>query len=62
MRLNGSFSSLNVRQGPGTQYDITGTLVEDERVKILKTEDAWCMIEYENGKTGYVSAKYIVKE
>lgn len=62
VRLNGSFSSLNVRQGPGTQYDITGTLVEDERVKILKTEDSWCMIEYENGKTGYVSAKYIVEE
>ena len=62
MRLNGAFESLNVRSGPGTEYDIAGNLVENDRVKLLELEDSWYKIEFDDGKIGYASAKYIQEE
>jgi len=62
VRLNGAFESLNVRSGPGTEYDIAGNLVENDRVKLLELEDSWYKIEFDDGKIGYASAKYIQEE
>lgn len=62
VRLNGQFDSLNVRSGPGTDYDIVGSLAEEDRVKILAAEDTWYKVEFGSGGIGYVSAKYIKEE
>ena len=62
MRLNGRFESLNVRSGPGTDYDIAGSLVEGDRVKLLELEGTWYRVEFGSGGTGYVSARYIEEE
>ena len=62
VRLNGSYPSLNVRSGPGTGYEWVGELVENDRVKLLELEGSWYKIEFDDGKTGYASAKYIEEE
>lgn len=62
VRLNGRFESLNVRSGPGTDYDIAGSLVEGDRVKLLELEGTWYRVEFGSGGIGYVSARYIEEE
>ena len=45
---------LNVRSGPGTDYDKCGRLNVGKTVEILETVDGWYRIE-----NGYVSADYV---
>ena len=58
-----STTSLNVRSGPSADYDKLGSLKTGQQVKVTgKTEQTgWYRIEY-NGKTGYVSGKYLQDE
>lgn len=51
-------SSLNVRSGPGTDYDRVTSLPRDAVVKITGIENGWFKIE-RNGTAGYVSSDYI---
>ncbi len=51
-------SALNVRSGPGTNYNILGKLYSGELVEILGSTGGWYKISY-NGGTGYVSAEYV---
>lgn len=46
---------LNVRTGPGTDYEKAGKLYAGKVVEILGTSDGWYQIE-----SGYVSAEYIL--
>ncbi len=53
-------SALNVRSGPGTNYNILGKLYSGDLVEIVGSTNGWYKIDY-NGGTGYVSAGYIQK-
>ena len=52
-------SSLNIRSGPGTTYDILGTLSYDE-VDVYSIKDGWAKIKY-NNEYAYISSQYIEK-
>ncbi|MDU5493669.1 MAG: SH3 domain-containing protein, partial [Clostridium perfringens] len=55
-------STLNVRDGAGTEYNDIGDVYEGEKVRIKWTVPEWHYIVYntKNGtKEGYVYAKYI---
>lgn len=51
-------STLNVRSGPGTTYDIIGSIAKGTTVTILAEENGWYKINY-GQKEGYVSKDYI---
>ena len=52
-------SSLNVREGPGTNYKVVTTAKRDEILVYLGVEDGWAHIRKDSGQEGYVSASYI---
>lgn len=54
-------SGLRVRQGPGTGYPILATVTDGSAFPITGTTDGWYQIAY-NGRTGYVSADYLVEK
>lgn len=49
---------LNIRSGPGTNYERVGSLKKGTQVTILGEQDGWYQISA-NGVEGYVSAQYI---
>lgn len=52
-------SDVNVRKGPGTDYDKIGTVREGNTVTITgKTHDGWYRIEYE-GEQGFIYGQYV---
>ncbi len=51
-------NTLNVRSGPGTDYDKIGVLKNGETVVILGRDGTWLRIEYE-GQTAWVYSKYV---
>ena len=51
-------SALNLRKGPGSDYEVIGTLQNEERVKVIKEVDGWYEVEAK-GKRGYSSKDYI---
>ena len=52
--------SLNIRKGPGTNYDIVGKLYKDNYAFILEESDGWVKISTGSVKEGYVSSKYLL--
>ena len=59
-KVTGAGNGLNVRSGPGSNYNKVASVSNGTTVTVL--EDAgngWYKIEYSSGKTGYVSADYI---
>ena len=51
-------SALNVRSGPGTQYEKVGLLYQGAAVSIAGMEDGWYQISY-GELEGYVSSAYV---
>lgn len=52
-------SALNVRSGPGKEYEVIDKVKKDTLLQITgQTQDGWYQITL-NGKTGYVSAQYV---
>lgn len=51
-------SSVNVRQGPGTQYGVVDQLYAGEEVDVQGCQGGWCRIEH-SGQDGWVSANYL---
>ena len=51
-------TSLNVRGGPGTSYDVLGTLANGTVVTITGNSDGWYRIQY-NGTDGWVSGQHV---
>jgi D-alanyl-D-alanine carboxypeptidase len=49
---------LNVRTGPGTGFDVQGTLAQGDEVQVLAVEGDWCRIQYK-GTEAYVNAAYV---
>ncbi|MFZ5986279.1 MAG: SH3 domain-containing protein [Bacillota bacterium] len=52
-------STLNVREGAGTEYKIVDKLDRGEKVSILAKENGWYKIKMSNGTIGWVSSTYI---
>ena len=60
-KVTNAGNGLNVRSGPGSNYNKVASISNGTKVTIL--EDAgngWYKIDYGNGKTGYASSSYIV--
>jgi|LSQX01.1.fsa_nt_gb cell wall-associated NlpC family hydrolase len=52
-------SSLNVRTGPSTANSIMHVLWHDNPVNVIGESDGWYRIRLSDGRTGWVSGKYI---
>ena len=50
--------TLNVRIGPGTNFDVQGSLKEGDEVQVLAIEGDWCRIQYK-GTEAYVHKDYV---
>lgn len=50
---------LNVREGPGTNYDILTTASYNEILTVYGAEKGWVHIRNEEGIEGYVSETYV---
>jgi len=57
--VNAGGSSLRVRQGPGTGYGVLGSITDGKSFPITGTTNGWYQISF-NGRTGYVSADYVL--
>ena len=55
-----SSSRLNVRKSPSTTGQILGTFESGQQIEVLNIDKGWAKVKF-NGKTGYVSAKYIAE-
>lgn len=53
-----STAALNVRKGPGTEYEIIGKLNPGDQVAVLSAEGNWSKIQFEND-SAYVSSSYL---
>ncbi len=52
-------TNLNVRSGPGTTYNILGTLQEDTTVRIMgESAGGWLLLDY-YGSNGYIHPDYV---
>lgn len=56
--VNCTSTSVNLRSGPGTEYEKLGTLTRGAAAKLLETGDGWYKIEY-NSQQAWVSADYV---
>jgi uncharacterized protein YraI len=52
---------LNVRSGPGTEYDVIGTLYRGDNVRVRSVDGDWCKIDYKD-KDAYVSCRFLVSK
>ena len=57
--VNAGGSSLRVRQGPGTNYGILGSIFDGSYYPISGKANGWYQISY-NGRTGYVSSEFVL--
>lgn len=51
--------SLRIRSGPGTGYEVVGSLKEHNTVTILSSSSGWLKVKTSNGITGWVSDDYV---
>ena len=51
-------SAVNVRSGPGTQYQVIGTIPGGATVDVGGCSANWCQVSF-NGETGYASQSYL---
>ena len=54
--------TLNVRQSPSTEAEVTGELTACQEVTVLGSSEGWCEISYDGGKTGYVIAESLTTD
>ncbi|MGL5635009.1 MAG: SH3 domain-containing protein [Sarcina sp.] len=57
--VTGISSRLNVRSGAGTNYSIITSITNNTKLKINSEKNGWYNVTIPNGKTGFVSAKYV---
>lgn len=54
-----AIQDINVRKGPGTKFEIIGTISEGEIVSVITNEGNWSKINFDSDY-GYISNKFIV--
>ncbi|UQZ33599.1 cell wall hydrolase [Paenibacillus sp. PK3_47] len=52
-------NSLRIRGGPGTGYNVIGSLKAGDSVTVLSRQSDWARIRTAGGETGWVSGQYI---
>jgi len=50
---------VNIRSGPGTDYDKVASASNGAKVTVLGEENGWYKVQYKNNKTGYIRKDYI---
>ncbi len=53
-----TIDGLAVRKGPGTRYDLIGTLHSGDIITVLQEKNGWYRFDF-SGKTGWSSGKYL---
>ncbi len=54
-------NGLNIRSGPGSQYEKVASAAHGAKITILEdTGTGWYKIEYKKGQTGYVSSEFVI--
>jgi uncharacterized protein YgiM (DUF1202 family) len=62
MRVATKTSNLNIRKGPGTQYDIIGKAAHDSQVQLIKKMyNGWYYIKSADGTEGFCSTDYLAQ-
>lgn len=56
--VNTSGGRLNIRRFPSVDAEVTGSLADNDKVRIYNNENGWLKI-LSDGKEGYVSSSYI---
>src|ERR687887_1872241 len=52
-------TNVNVRKGPGTNYDVVATVPKGVKVNVVGREGAWLKVESKHGnKPGYINGQY----
>lgn len=60
MRVITKSSNLNIRKGPGTDYDIVGKAAHESQVQLIKRMyNDWYFVRTEDGTEGFSSANYL---
>ena len=51
--------NLRVRSGPGTDYEVVGSVSSGTILEVWGGEDGWMHIRLDDGRDGYVSGDYV---
>ena len=55
--------SLNVRKGPGTNYDIVTSVKKGGAYTIVDEQNGWGLLKsYQSGRNGWISLNYTKKK
>ena len=57
-RVNGN--RVNMRNGPGTNYDVVTRLVRDDEVEVLRVENGWARLKGPGGRVGWMAERLLV--
>lgn len=52
-------TTLNVRSGPGTKYDVVATVKKNEYIRVFAGVGDWYIVQVEGDYVGAVSKKYV---
>lgn len=52
---------LNLRSGPGSDYDIIRRIYPGDRVRLLDAQGAWRRVELVNGVVGWAHVRYLAR-
>ena len=53
-------SGVNLRKGPGKEYDVIDTMPKGAAVEVIGSENGWIKVKY-NGKEGFMGSSYLSK-
>jgi len=62
LRARVNTEELNVRKGPGVEFEAITQITTNERYEVVGQENGWTQIELASGETAYVSSDYVVVE
>ena len=62
LRARVNTEELNVRRGPGVEFEAITQITTNERYEVVGEENGWTQIELASGETAYVSSDYVVVE
>ncbi len=58
MYVNFIYELVNVRSGPGTEYEILGTVSAGDELTRTGTSGKWSQVSY-NGESGFISTSLL---
>lgn len=60
LNVNTEHSNLNLRKGPGTNYDVVGKAAHNSKVQLIKKMfNGWYFVKAEDGTEGFSSTEYL---